>query len=74
MFLTMPMFVRSQSFISLRSFMFVGAAVSEIHESNLNKEKEKKNLQKSYFQFNTFPRHIIDSFFHQSYLFTIYTH
>ena len=45
--------------------MFVGAAVSEIRESNRNKEK-KKNLQNGYFQFNTFPRHIIDSFFHQS--------
>ena len=70
--LTMTVFVGSQSFISLPSFMFVGAAVSEIRESN--KEKEKKNLQNGYFQFNTFPRHIIDPFFHQSYLLTISTH
>ena len=41
--LTMPMFVRSQSFISLPSFMFVGAAVSEIRE--LNQNKEKKNCK-----------------------------
>ena len=37
----MPMFVGSQSFISLPSFMFVSAVVSEIHE--LKKEKEKEN-------------------------------
>ena len=36
--LNMPMFVGSQSFISLPSFMFVSAMVSEIHEL-----KEKKN-------------------------------
>ena len=70
--LTMSMFVGSRSFISLPSFMFVGAAVSEIRE--LNRNKEEKNLQSGYFQFNTFPRHIIDPFFHQSYLFChIYT-
>ena len=66
----MPMFVRSWSFISLPSFMFVGAAVSEIRESNQNKEKEKKNLQNGYFQLNTFPKHISDPFFHQSKLLT----
>ena len=37
----MKMFVRSHSFISLPSFMFVSAAVSEIREWNQNKEKEK---------------------------------
>ena len=37
-FLNMPMFVGSQSFISLPSFMFVSAVVSEIREL-----KEKKN-------------------------------
>ena len=37
----MPMFVGSQSFISLPSFMFVSAVVSEICESK-EKEKEKK--------------------------------
>ena len=53
----MPMFVGSQSFISLPSFMFVSAVVSEICES---KEKEKKNYSEiDYFQFNTFPGHII---------------
>ena len=38
--LNMPMFVGSQSFISLPSFMFVSAVVSEIRE--LKKEKKKK--------------------------------
>ena len=70
--LTMSMFVGSRSFISLPSFMFVDAAVSEIRE--LNRNKKEKNLQNGYFQFNTFPRHIIDPFFHQSYLFAISTH
>ena len=56
----MPMFVGSQSFISLPSFMFVGAVVSEICESKeKEKEKEKKNSEIDYFQFNTFPGHII---------------
>ena len=57
----MPMFVGSQSFISLPSFMFVSAVVSEICESK-EKEKEKKKKKNSeidYFQFNTFPGHII---------------
>ena len=53
------------------SFMFVGAAVNEICESNRNKEK---NLQNGYFQFNTFPGLIIDPFFHWSYLLTVSTH
>ena len=44
--LTMTMFVTSQSFISLPSFMFVSAAVSEIHDLNQNKkEKKTTNLQ-----------------------------
>ena len=54
----MPMVVGSQSFISIPSFMFVGAAVSEICESNWNK---KKNLQNDYLQFTTFRGHIIFS-------------
>ena len=62
----MPMFVGSQSFISLPSFMFVSAVVSEIRE--LKKEKEKKNSEIDYFQFNTFPGHIIYLFFKQRYL------
>ena len=66
----MPMFVGLQSFISLPSFMFVSAVVSEICESKEKKEKEKKEKEKKkkkkkknseidYFQFNTFPGHII---------------
>ena len=70
--LTMMMFVTSQSFISLPSFTFVSAVVSEIHD--LNQNKEKKNLQNGYFQFTTFPRNIIDPFFYDSYLLTISTH
>ena len=45
--LTMTMFVKSQSFISLPSFMFVSATVSEICESNQNK-KEKENFENGY--------------------------
>ena len=55
----MPLFVGSQSFISLLSFMFVSAVVSELKE----KEKEKKNSEIDYFQFNTFPGHLIYPFF-----------
>ena len=47
--LNMPMFVGSQSFISLPSFMFVSAVVSEIRE--LKEEKKKSEID--YFQFNT---------------------
>ena len=64
---------RVTELISLPSFMFVGAAVSEVCESDRNKAKQK-NLQNGYFQFNIFPRHIIDPFFQQSYLLTISTH
>ena len=66
----MPMFVGSQSFISLPSFMFVSAMVSEIRElkEEKEKEKEKKNSEIDYFQFNTFPGHIIYPFFNQRYL------
>ena len=38
------MFVGSQSFISLPSFMFVSAVVSEICELKEKKEKEEKKL------------------------------
>ena len=60
----MLMFVGLQSFISLPSFMFVSAVVSEICESKEKKEKEKKKKKKKnseidYFPFNTFPGHII---------------
>ena len=43
----MPMFVGSQSFISLPRFMFVSAVVSEIRESKEKKEKEKKKKKKN---------------------------
>ena len=68
--LNMPMFVGSQSFISLPSFMFVSAVVSEIRElKEKEKEKEKKkNSEIDYFQFNTFPGHLIYPFFNQRYL------
>ena len=62
----LPMFVVLQSFISLPSFMFVSAVVSEIRE--LKKEKEEKNSEMDYFQFNTFPGHLIYPFFNQRYL------
>ena len=62
----MPMFVGSQSFISLPSFMFVSAVVSEIRE--LKDKEEKKNSEMDYSQFNTFPGHIIHPFFNQRYL------
>ena len=62
----MPMFVGSQSFISLPSFMFVSAVVSEIHE--LKEKKKQKNSEIDYFQFNTFPGHLIHPFFNQRYL------
>ena len=66
----MPMFVGSQSFISLPSFMFVSAVVSEIRELKEKKEKkEKKNSSEiDYFHFNTFPGHLIYPFFNQRYL------
>ena len=41
----MPMFVGSQGFISLPSFMLVGAAVSEIRELNRNKMEENNNFE-----------------------------
>ena len=64
----MPMFVGSQSFISLPSFMFVSAVVSEIREL-----KEKKNSEIDYFQFNTFIGHINTQFFNQRYLLSTHT-
>ena len=68
----MPMFVGSQSFISLPNFMFVSAVVSEIRELKEKEkekmEKEKKNSEIDYFQFNTFPGHLIYPFSNQRYL------
>ena len=63
----MPMFIGSRSFISLPSFTFVSAAVSELRESNQN-EKEKNNSEIDYFQFKTFAGHIIYPFLNQRYL------
>ena len=60
--LNMPMFVGSQSFISLPSFMFVSAVVSEIRE--LKEKKENSEIA----QFNTFPGYLIYPFFNQWYL------
>ena len=58
--------------ISQPSFMCVSAAVSELRESNQN--KKKKNSEIGYFQFNTFPGHIIYSFFNQKYLLSTCMH
>ena len=55
----------------LSLFMFVIAAVSEIHDLNKNKEEKFENGN---FQFTTFPRHITDPFFNESYLLTTSTH
>ena len=65
----MTMFITSQSFISLPSFMFVSAAVSEIHDLNQNKKK----FENGNFQFTTFPRHITDPFFNELPFDHIYT-
>ena len=43
--LNMPMFVGSQSFISLPGFMFVSAVVSEIRELKEKKKEKKKNSE-----------------------------
>ena len=59
--LNMPMFVGSQSFISLPSFMFVSAVVSEIRE--LKKEKNNSEMANL-----TFPGHLIYPFFNRRYL------
>ena len=64
----MPMFVGSQSFISLPIFTFVSAMVSEIRELKEEKKKKKKNSEIDYFQCNTFPGHLIYPFFNQRYL------
>ena len=68
----MILFIGSQSSISLPSFMFVNAAVSEIRE--LNQSKENMNSEIDYIQFNTFPGHIIYPFFNQRYLLSTCTH
>ena len=43
-----------ESFISLPSFMFVSAVVSEIRELKEKKGKKEKNSEIDHFQFNTF--------------------
>ena len=60
--LNRPMFVGSQSFISVPSFMFISAVVSEI------RELKEKNSEIDHFQFNTFSGHLIYPFFNQRYL------
>ena len=67
----MPMFVGSQSFIPLLSFMFFSAVVSEICELK-EKEKEKK-VKKNNFEiaFYTFPWHLIYPFFNQRYIYLL---
>ena len=47
--------------------MFVSAVVGEIRELKEKKKKEK-NSEIDYFQFNTFPGHIIYPFLNQKYL------
>ena len=70
----MPMFGGSQSFISLLSFMFVSAVVSEIRGLKEKEKKEKKkNSEIDYFQFITFPGHLIYSLFNQRYLLSAFT-
>ena len=49
-------------------FHVVSAVVSEIRELKEKKEKEKNNSEIDYWQFNTFPAHIIYPFFNQRYL------
>ena len=68
--LNMPMFVGSQSFISLPCFMFVSAVVSELNQN----KKEKNNSEIGYLQFITFPGHIIYPFFNQRYFLSTHTH
>ena len=41
----MTMFIGSQSSISLPSFMFVSAPVSDIREANQNKEEKEKHCK-----------------------------
>ena len=53
--LPMTMFVTSQSFISLPSFMFVSAAVSEIHDLNQNKKEKKFEINLPPFQAYNWP-------------------
>ena len=62
--LNLTFFVGSQNFISLSSFMFVGQ----------NKQKGKINFEIDYFQFKTFPGHIIYPFFNQRYLLSTCMH
>ena len=50
----MTLFIGSQSFISLPSFMFVNAAVSELNQN------KKKDSEIDYFK--TFPGHIFFTF------------
>ena len=68
LFAYMTMFVGSQSFISLPSFMFVSTPVSGIREW---RQKKQKNSE---IEFNTFPGHIVYPFFNQGYLLSTCMH
>ena len=70
--LNVTLFVGSQSFISLPSFMFVSDAVSELRKSNQNEKEKKNNSEIVYFQFNTF--HIVYPFLNQRYRLSTCTH
>ena len=60
---------RVTELISLPSFMFVSAVVSEIRKL----EKKKNNSEIDNFQFNTVIGHIIYPFFNQRFLLSTYT-
>ena len=45
--------------------MFVSAMVSEICELKKEKEEKNNNSEMDYFQFNTFPGHLIYPFFNR---------
>ena len=73
----MMLFVRSRSFISLPSFMFVSAAVSELNQNKKEEEEEREknnNSEIGYFLFNTFPGYIIHPFFNQTYFLSTCMH
>ena len=63
--INMTMFVESQSFISLPSFMFVSAPVSELIVS---RSRTRRITEIVHFQFKAFPGYIIYPFFNQRYL------
>ena len=58
------MLVKLQGFISLPSFIFVSAVVSDIHESI---KKKTENVLTPFLENVLTPFHIIDMYFNQSY-------